>query len=186
MKQKTKLIRHTLRACTLAGLTLAVSGCSHPELVKAIPTIWKAQRNARKSLIGKRIEAAKMGMAPVYIYKMKKDYSQHVPVTMDAARTRVVSYPAPTDLKTNGKLAVPTPLDNGFWLDNRGINENVAFLSYTYEEYSQLTEAPTSEELMKHIIDNDPLTEIHYCGSRNEFTDIVAELNALIAERYSK
>ncbi len=180
MKQKTKLIRHTLRACTLAGLALTVSGCSHPELVKAIPTIWKACN----PLTVKQMMAARM--APVYIYKMKKDYSQHVPVTMDAARTRVVSYPAPTDLKTNGKLAVPTPLDNGFWLDNRGINENVAFLSYTYEEYSQLTEAPTSEELMKHIIDNDPLTEIHYCGRRNEFTDIVAELNALIAERYSK
>lgn len=182
MKQKTKLIRHTLRACTLAGLTLAVSGCIYTKAIMAIPAVGKATG----TLIEKRMEVAKMGMAPVYIYKMKKDYSQHVPVTMDAARTRVVSYPAPTDLKTNGVLAVPTPLDNGFWLDNRGINENVAFLSYTYEEYSQLTEAPTSEELMKHIIDNDPLTEIHYCGSRNEFTDIVAELNALIAERYSK
>ena len=45
----------------------------------------------------------------VYIYKTRKDYSRLVPVLMDETRTRIVSYPAPTDLKTNGKLASSWP-----------------------------------------------------------------------------
>lgn len=179
MKTPKSPIRYALLACALSGVAFAVSGCSTVKSIMAIPP---AVQTTTK-VLNNRLAVAS---APVYIYKMKKDYSQNVPVTLNAARTKVVSYPAPTDLKTNGVLAVPTPLDNGFWLDNRGINENVAFLSYTYEEYSQLSEAPTAEELMEHIIDKDPLTEIHYCGRRSEFKDLVAELNTLIAERYGR
>lgn len=35
----------------------------------------------------------------VYVYKTKADYSHQVPVIMDEARTRILSYPAPGDLK---------------------------------------------------------------------------------------
>lgn len=99
---------------------------------------------------------------PAFIYKMKADYSQLVPVMMDKSRSRIVSYPAPSDLRRGNRLATPTPLDNGFWLDNRGIGETVAFLSYTYEEYAAMEAAPSMDELMKHIIERYPLTEFHY------------------------
>lgn len=117
----------------------------------------------------------------VYIYKMKKDYSRLVPVMMDETRIRIVSYPAPGDVKTGGKLAYPTRLEGGWWLDNRGIGPNVAFLSYTYEEYSQLEESPTMDELMAHIVDKYPLEDIRACGRRADYKDIVKELNERIA-----
>lgn len=116
----------------------------------------------------------------VYVYKTKKDYSHLVPVLMDETRTRIVSYPAPADLLRNGRPTLPTLLEGGFWLDNRGIGPTVAFLSYTYEEYSQFTHAPSYEELMGHIIDKYPLTSLRACGRRADYKDIVTELNEKI------
>lgn len=176
-------IRHNgLYLCAaLSGLVLTAAGCSATKKAQqpteANPTIHMTPHIST----GKKPAAV---TAPVYIYKMKKDYSQQVPVTMDATRTKVVSYPAPTDLKLNGRFAYPTPLENGFWLDNRGIDRNVAFLSYTYEEYSRLPEAPVADTLLKYIIDKDPLTEIHYCGRRGDYKNIVEELNELIRQKY--
>ena len=117
----------------------------------------------------------------VFIYKMKKDYSQNVPVLLSPDKKTIVSYPHPRDLYTNGKLAVPTKLNDGYWLDNRGINENVAFLSYTYEEYAALSEVPSVSELYKKIVDKNPVTELWDCGRRHQFQDIVSDLNEAIA-----
>lgn len=117
----------------------------------------------------------------VFIYKMKKDYSQNVPVLLSPDKKAIVSYPHPRDLYTNGKLAVPTKLNDGYWLDNRGINENVAFLSYTYEEYAALSEVPSVSELYKKIMDKNPVMELWDCGRRHQFQDIVSDLNEAIA-----
>ena len=64
----------------------------------------------------------------VYVYKTKADYSHQVPVIMDEARTRILSYPAPGDLKMGNGLRLPTVLNKGYLLDNKGIGPNVAFL----------------------------------------------------------
>ena len=118
----------------------------------------------------------------VYVYKTKADYSHQVPVIMDEARTRILSYPAPGDLKMGNGLRLPTVLNKGYLLDNKGIGPNVAFLTYTYEEYSQLPTAPSMDDLMSHILDKYPLLEIHACGRRADYKDIVPELNEKIAE----
>ncbi len=117
---------------------------------------------------------------PVYIYKMRKDYSKNVPVIMNPERTKIISYPAPSDLVIGGRLMLPTPLHDGYWLDNRGISPHTAFLSYTYEEYSRLAEAPSMQQLRECIIDKNPFTEIRTCGQRRDYKNIVTELNALI------
>jgi uncharacterized protein YcfL len=119
----------------------------------------------------------------VIIYKMKKDYSNNVPVTLSADKKTIVSYPHPRDVYTNGKLAVPTQLKKGYWLDNRGINENVAFLSYTYEEYAALSNVPDLNTLYEKIIDKDPIKEMWLCGSRYSYNDIVNELNEVITNK---
>ena len=120
----------------------------------------------------------------VYIYKTKADYSHQVPVMMNEARTRILSYPAPGDLKMGDGLRLPTLLNKGYLLDNKGIGPNVAFLTYTYEEYSQLPTAPSMTDLMSHILDKYPLLEIRACGRRADYKDIVIELNEKIAEGF--
>jgi hypothetical protein len=114
------------------------------------------------------------------IYKTSGDFSNLIPVTMNTEKTKIVSYPAVSDIFYNGKLARPTALKNNYWLDNRGINEHVVFLSYTYEEYSRLKETPTMSEMMLRIVEKYPLVEYIYCGSRYQYKDEVKDLNALI------
>ncbi len=114
---------------------------------------------------------------PVVVYKTTKDYSRNVPVGLSADGTRIVSYPAVSDVRG---LPYPTPLADGYLLDNRGIGRNVAFLSYTYEEYAALPATPSPEELMEKVIDKHPLLEIHFLGNRYQYKDITRELNERI------
>jgi hypothetical protein len=122
--------------------------------------------------------AAAVPSPPTYIYKTRNDYSQNVFVGY--ANNRITFFPAPSDLYTNGKLATPTPLRNGYWLDNRGISPNIAFLSYTYEEYANMQHVP--DDLYQRILDKDPILEMWDCGPRHTYNDAAKELNKIIQE----
>ena len=102
-------------------------------------------------------------IAPVIIYKTNADFYFNVPVILSDDKTDIISFPDIIDVFYNGKLAYPTRLENGYLLDNRGVGKNVAFLKYTYEEYSKLPATPTKEELLKMILNKNPLTELYKC-----------------------
>jgi hypothetical protein len=119
---------------------------------------------------------------PTVVYKTKADYSQYVPVTLSADKSQIVAYPAITDIYYKGKLAIPVQLNKGYWLDNRGIGPNSAFLELTYEEYKNLKEVPRLDDLYKRIKDNDPFTEIYNLGDRNRFKNEVEEINQIISK----
>jgi hypothetical protein len=114
------------------------------------------------------------------IYRTKKDYSKYVPVTMNADKTRIVSYPSPKDIYYKDKLALPEKLNDGFLLDNRGIHPNSVFLKLTYEEYSKLDQAPLLSDMLAMIEDKDPVIEIYSLGTRSRFKEEKNEINALI------
>jgi hypothetical protein len=117
---------------------------------------------------------------PVIIYKTKSDYNNLVPVTLNPEKSEIASFPGVKDIFLKGELATPTILSNGYLLDNRGIDENVAFLDITYEDYSQLEKTPDKEELFQKILDSDPLTEMYRCGTRFDYKNLVEELNRKI------
>ena len=118
------------------------------------------------------------------IYKTKKNYHLYVPITLSKDKKSILSYPAPKDIYYQGKLAYPTALKNAYLLDNRGINKNVAFLSYTYEQYSQLKEVPPMDTLWAKILDKDPLLEMYDCGSKYQYKDELSELNKIIDAQF--
>lgn len=120
----------------------------------------------------------------VIIYKTKKDYSKQVPVLMNKDKNDIVSYPAPSDLKNGGAYSIPTPLYDGYLLDNRGIGPDVAFLDLTYEQYSEFKDAPAKEYLISKIIDRNPLTEMWDCGQRAETNPDINKLNGLIKNKF--
>jgi len=117
---------------------------------------------------------------PTLIYKTQRDYSEFVPVTMNDRRTEIISYPSPKDIFYRGILAKPTPLKDGYWLDNRGINENTVFTKYTYEEYSNMETTPDIQHLKNNILDKYPFTEMIDCGIRTQYNNEVEELNRII------
>jgi hypothetical protein len=110
------------------------------------------------------------GIPPVIIYKTKGDYSQYVPIVLSADYSSIVSYPDIKDIYYMGTLSYPTKLIGGYLLDNRGIDAEVVFLDYTYEEYQSLTQTPEPKDLMKRILISDPLTELYTCKCRRDTT----------------
>ena len=116
----------------------------------------------------------------VIIYKTIKDYSKFVPIILSKDKKSIESYPDIKDIYFDGKPAYPTPLHKGYWLDNRGIGVNVAFINLTYEAYSKLPKTPKPEELITMIVDAQPLVEMYSCGLRSSYQDILNELNAKI------
>ncbi len=117
---------------------------------------------------------------PTIIYKTKNDYSKFVPVTLSEDKSKIVSYPSPKDIYYNGKLAYPTKLKNGYYLDNRGLNKNSVFLNITYEEYSKYKEAPSLNELYLKVADKNPFIEFYDCGNRYRFKNEIKEINKII------
>jgi hypothetical protein len=118
--------------------------------------------------------------ARAIIYKTNGNFSDKVPVIMNEERTKIVSFPAPQDLLLNGKPVRPSLLNQGYLLDNRGINERVAFLTFSYDIYSKLESAPEMEVLMANILEKYPLLEMYDCGKRSEYTDLIRDINVLI------
>lgn len=92
------------------------------------------------------------------IYRTNGDYDDRVPVTLDATRTSIVSYPAPTDVTS---ASAPLVLADGWLLDRRGgISMNSAFLDWTYAQYAAMSHAPSIAEIMAHIIPEARVTAI--------------------------
>lgn len=120
------------------------------------------------------------------VYKTKKDYRKMVPVTLSADKSKIVSYPAPTDLKSDGKLTLPSKLKNKYLLDNRGIGKNTAFLNMTYEQYAALEHPPTLNDMYAMILDKDPISEMCDCGERSKYENAEQELNKLIKKKKLK
>ncbi len=116
------------------------------------------------------------------VYKTKKDYNNLVPVILSNDKTEIISYPHPKDLTVGNRFSTPTVLDSQYLLDNRGINENVAFLKLTYQEYSELKSVPTLKELFDNILDNNPLTELCDCGNKYAFLEPEKQLNLIISK----
>ncbi len=123
-------------------------------------------------------------LAPVVVYKTTGDYFNLVPITLNATKDKVLSYPAPSDLYINGELAIPGKLRKGYLLDQRGINANSAFTSFTYEDYSQMESAPSTIDLLNSIADSDPFEEMYNCGKINEFKNLEKDLNKLIRKEF--
>jgi len=121
-----------------------------------------------------------MPSAPVMVYKTSNNYFNKVPIILSADKSKIVSYPHPTDVKKGDKYATPTRLKKGYLLDNRGINLNVAFLKLTYEEYSKLNNTLPIDELKSMIIDDNPLIELYYCGYKSDFNNLEKQLNKTI------
>lgn len=122
-----------------------------------------------------------MAVQPTIVYKTKKDYDKNVAIMLSDDKKTIVGYPHPKDVS---ERSYPTVLNKGYLLDNRGIGENAAFISMTYEEYAKLQTAPSLQELEQMIIDRNPIKEMYYCGGRTNFSDLITQLNALIDKNF--
>ncbi len=117
---------------------------------------------------------------PTTIYKADESYYDKVSILLSDDKSRIVSYPHPTDVFYKGKLALPTKLKKGYYLDNRGVNGNTAFLNISFAKYAQLKSVPSLAKFNEMIIDKDPIIELYRCGDRTLLKNEVEELNHMI------
>ncbi len=140
----------------LAAISVLTVSCgSHREAMPAI-TPDNTSNNMTPATPG---QAAML--APVVVYKTTGNFDNLVPVTLDPTGTRVMSYPAPSDIGKDGNYSTPVKLDDGYLLDRRGISANTVFTDYTYEQYAALDAVPTSSELMHHVKHRQPFAEMY-------------------------
>ena len=91
------------------------------------------------------------------VYRTDGNFYDKVPITLNADRTEVTSFPAPTDLS---ERSMPLHLSDGWMLDRRGVGPNTVFTSYTYKEYMALPQAPSPTELLAHVIPGSGITSL--------------------------
>lgn len=138
------------------------------------------KENKKAETMNDTVKPAAAPSPPAIIYKTKADYYYNVPVTLNEAKTKIVSFPDFSDLKRNGEFVYPTRLANGWLLDNRGIGKNSAFLRFTYQDYYNMDNIPSADRLMNYITDKDPFTEMYDCGLRGNYDNITEEINEVI------
>ena len=119
------------------------------------------------------------------VYKTRADYDSLIPVDLYPDKIRISSSPDPTDLifSSAGALRTPSPLHQGYLLDNKGISLNTAFVNISYVEYAKLDQSPSPEELFRMVVDADPFVEMYECGRIRGFMsqeEAIAKLNAMI------
>lgn len=91
------------------------------------------------------------------IYQMNGAWQEFVPVTLDASGRALANFPAVTDISADQQ---PVELDNGWWLDCRGISPATAFTGYTYSRYAALPDTPAPKTLLASLIPNAKVTRI--------------------------
>ena len=166
-----------MRLMKIAGvLALSASLLACRSARETAPAAGAMPAEAAPAVVGNSVGA----LPPALIYKTSGDYRDNVPITLDAARTGIVSYPDPTDISPEMK---PIPLADGYLLDRRGIAPTSAFTTYTYEQYAALEKAPASARLRASIIPDAAVTEIRKLPlSLSEAVADTALCNRLIRE----
>jgi hypothetical protein len=149
-------------------------------LMIGLSACHSSQQMPRSAPADPKASDLKTSGPPALVYKTRADYARLVPVIMNDAKTVIVSYPHPNDLKNSQGYLLPVQLKKGYLLDKKGIGKNVAFLNVTYEEFAAFSEPPSMEQLEKLILDKDPLLELCDCGTLTRFTDPVNQLNDYI------
>lgn len=108
------------------------------------------------------------------------DYARKLFVVLSDDKSRVISYPAPTDLYTNGKISIPTKLTSKYYLDNRGVDKNSVVLNIELEDYAKREKAFSLGEMYSLILDKNPFLELYHCGNRLRFKNELIDLKELI------
>lgn len=148
----------------IAAISLTVIGCSSSRDSASTDTAYakttiaedkpdlKLYRDDNRQPIGGHGHISVMPKA--IVYKTSGDYSNNVPVTVSESG-ELLSFPAPTDIPAN---ATPVRLSSGWLISRVGISQNSVFTTYTFDEYRQLKQLPSPEEMLNAIIPDSRVT----------------------------
>lgn len=116
-----------------------------------------------------------------YVYKTRYNYTELIPVMLNDSKTEIVCMPTKENLKSaDGRLSYPQPLSNGYFISkNIDLNQNIAFLNLTIEDYIKADKLPNAEDQIKYVKDFEPFREL-YIFKCNKNSNPIEEVNKLI------
>lgn len=162
---------------TLAISMTAITGCrtvSTPQAATAIPP------TPASTPAGTPMHRA---LPKAVLYKTNGDYTDNIPVTLNADGTKVVSYPAPTDITD---LSTPLRMADGYLLDRRGVNADTRFTRYTYSQYRALQSPPSPAEILENVIPGSRVTDLKRLDiTLQQALGDTAAINTLILNGFS-
>lgn len=100
----------------------------------------------------------------IYVYKVKNDYSDKVPVELSEDKSKITAYPGPNEVDKPIALAV------GYYLMG-SFGSNSGYLSLTISEYNQYEVPPGPDSLYNMLIDKDPFVSFFYRDNDEGFQD---------------
>lgn len=139
---------------------LMAIGCSHKTNTTTVSadkadTDYPVSTLPMKERIKVKVVKGSKAIPQATAFRMNGDYADNVAVTI--GNDGELSYfPAPTDITADSR---PTKLTNEWWLNNQGLGKNSVFTTYTFEEYAELSETPSPEQIKKAIIPGSGVTE---------------------------
>lgn len=89
------------------------------------------------------------------VFRMNGNYGDNVAITLNQDG-ELAYYPDPSDISEHSS---PLPLGNGWYLNRQGISPDSKFTTYTFEEYRNLKQLPSHQELLASIIPGAVVTE---------------------------
>ena len=81
-------------------------------------------------------------------FRMSGDYADNVAVTV-GADGNLTYFPDPKDITADSE---PLNLGNGWWLNRQGLGKNSVFTKYKFDEYAELPQVPSLQQLKNAII----------------------------------
>lgn len=143
-----------LRLLTIPAVALLAAACGSRTTGQAAQPAPDVVRAEPAPIAGGPLQHA---LPRAIVYRTNVPCPDKVVISLNADRTAVLSYPAPTDVSAASSAL---PLADGWWLDRRGMGPNPAFIDMTYSQYAALSQAPGPAELMKMIIPGIEVTEV--------------------------
>ena len=108
------------------------------------------------------------------VFMMNGDFADNVAVTL-GPDGELTYFPAPTDITADSR---PVKLAEGWWLNNQGLGQNSVFTNYTFAEYAELPETPSSQQIKNAIIPGSGVTRFEILPfSASSATTHIDEIN---------
>jgi hypothetical protein len=117
-----------------------------------------------------------------FVFRTRFDCSHLVPVTLNDSGTRILNYPAPSDVLAVGvENKVPIRLRKNYWLDNGSVGPNSAFLSISWEEFVKMKDL-SHTKLWPYVKYKNPFSEMYDCGLIGDRKEMEKAINRLIKD----
>ncbi|MDE6006436.1 MAG: hypothetical protein K2G67_02655 [Muribaculaceae bacterium] len=146
-----------------AGMAM-LSACSHKTQsvgANSATAQDNGNSNVMEVIANQAVPANEMNSRPHFarlkatLFKMSGDYSNNVAVTLGPDGS-LRYFPAPSDISENSR---PEEVGEGWWLNRQGLGANSVFTKWTFDEYRNLKEVPSPEEIKAAIIPGACVTE---------------------------